>query len=148
MIYIFISAFCVESAELKYATLLLFTVVLSSDTSILCFRRKAFLKSVVECFPHLNPHQYYQWHGWRSLFHFQCQFLVVLCLLTLWDRRDANVSPGQRLFGENISDDSTTVNKETIAYLYPAGNTQNAEIKYKSSLTFDKLLLLALQYVP
>jgi hypothetical protein len=30
---------------LKYATLSLFTVVLSSDNSFLCFRRKAFLKS-------------------------------------------------------------------------------------------------------
>ena len=45
MIYIFISAFCVAAAGLKYATLPLFTVVLSSDNSILCFCRKAFLKS-------------------------------------------------------------------------------------------------------
>jgi hypothetical protein len=40
----FISAFCVTPAELKYATLSLFTVV-ASDNSILCFRRKVFLKS-------------------------------------------------------------------------------------------------------
>ena len=47
-----------------------------------------------------------------------------------------------------ISEDSTTVNKERVAYFNPAGATQNAEIKYKSCLTFDKLLMLALQYVP
>jgi hypothetical protein len=45
-------------------------------------------------------------------------------------------------------DDSTTVIKEGIAYFNTAGTTQNAEIKYKSCLNFDKLLLLALQYVP
>ena len=45
MIYIFISVFCVAPAGLKYASLSLFTEVLSSDNSIVCFRRKAFLKS-------------------------------------------------------------------------------------------------------
>ena len=39
----FISAFCVVPAGLKYAILSLFTVVLSSDNSFLCFSRKAFL---------------------------------------------------------------------------------------------------------
>ena len=38
---IFIFAFCVTPAGLKY---LLFTEVLSSDNSIVCFRRKALLK--------------------------------------------------------------------------------------------------------
>ena len=47
-----------------------------------------------------------------------------------------------------LSDDSTTVNKEGVAYFNPTGATQNAEIKYKSCLTFDEFLLLALQYVP
>jgi hypothetical protein len=45
MNYIFISTFCVAPAGLKYASLSLFTMVPSSDNSIVCFRRKAFLKS-------------------------------------------------------------------------------------------------------
>jgi hypothetical protein len=45
MIYIIISAFCVATAGLKYASLSLFTEVLPSENSIVCFRRKAFLKS-------------------------------------------------------------------------------------------------------
>ena len=44
MNYIFISAFCVAPGGLKNACQCLFTVVLS-DNSIVCFRRKAFLKS-------------------------------------------------------------------------------------------------------
>ena len=47
-----------------------------------------------------------------------------------------------------LSDDSTTVNKERVAYFHPAGTTQNVEIELKSCLTFDELLLFALQYVP
>ena len=42
---IFISAFCVAHGGLKNACLSLFTGVLSSDNNIVCFRRKAFLKS-------------------------------------------------------------------------------------------------------
>ena len=42
---IYISAFCVAPAGLKYVFSLLFTDVLSPDNSIVCFRRKAFLKS-------------------------------------------------------------------------------------------------------
>ena len=45
MNYIFNSAFCVAPAGLRYAFLSLFTGVLSSDNSIVCFRSKAFLKS-------------------------------------------------------------------------------------------------------
>ena len=45
MNYIFISAFCVAPGGLKYDGLCLFAGVLSSDNSIICFRRKAFLKS-------------------------------------------------------------------------------------------------------
>jgi hypothetical protein len=44
MNYIFISAFCVAAGGLKYDGLYLFAWVLSSDNSIVCFRRKAFLK--------------------------------------------------------------------------------------------------------
>ena len=45
MIYIFISAFFVASAGLKYVFSLLFMEMLSSGNSIVCFCRKAFLKS-------------------------------------------------------------------------------------------------------
>ena len=45
-----------------------------------------------------------------------------------------------------LSDDSTMSTKR-VAYFNPAGATQNAEIKYKTCITFDELLLLALQYV-
>ena len=46
MNYIFISAFCVEPGGLKYDGLCLFAWALSSDNNgIVCFHRKAFLKS-------------------------------------------------------------------------------------------------------
>ena len=45
MNYIIISVFCVTPGWLKNACLSLFTGVLSSDNSIVCFRRKVFLKS-------------------------------------------------------------------------------------------------------
>ena len=45
MNYIFISAFCVAPTGLKYASSLLLKEVLSSEKSIVCFRRNAFLKS-------------------------------------------------------------------------------------------------------
>jgi hypothetical protein len=51
----------------------------------------------------------------------------------------------KRLFGESIR--SYYLMTKRVAYFNPAGNTQNAEIK-KTCLTFDKLFLLALQYVP
>ena len=63
----------------------------------------------------------------------------------------ANMSDFKKAFRRKpmklLSDDSTTVNNETTAYFNPAGTTQHAEIKYKSCLTFDELLLLALLYV-
>ena len=64
----------------------------------------------------------------------------------------ANMSDFKKAFRRKhkmlLSDDSKTVNHERVAYFNPAGATQNAEIKYKSCLTFDELLLLAHQYVP
>jgi hypothetical protein len=45
MNYIVISEFCVAPGRLNYDGLCLFDGVLSSDNSMVCFRRKAFLKS-------------------------------------------------------------------------------------------------------
>ena len=46
MIYIFISAFCFcVPCRVEICSLTLYTEVLSSDNSIVCFRHKAFLKS-------------------------------------------------------------------------------------------------------
>ena len=45
MNYIVISEFCVAPDGMKYDCLCLFDGVLSSDNSMVCFRRKAFLKS-------------------------------------------------------------------------------------------------------
>ena len=66
----FISEFCVVPAGLKYASLSLFTVVLSSDNSILCFRPKSLFEI---------------WHvGW---IHIKCSFNLVayMCdLMKVW----------------------------------------------------------------
>jgi hypothetical protein len=59
----------------------------------------------------------------------------------------ANMSDFKKAFRRKhkklLSDDSATVNKEGSIF-----QPCNAEIKYETCLIFDKLLLLALQYVP
>ena len=62
----------------------------------------------------------------------------------------ANMSDFKKLFGESIKkllSDDGTMSIKSVAYFKTAGTTQNAEIKYKTCITFDELLLLALQYV-
>jgi hypothetical protein len=50
----------------------------------------------------------------------------------------------KKLLSDNLHPSAPAVNKGASI----AGATQNAEIKYQICITFDELLLLALQYVP